>query len=177
VELTVLCILVRLLVVQANIFGPLLKIRLAHTGKEIGPHLGPSPMRATDSKGNKVAEGKQSSEASDVIVLSVISQFPRLLLPRNRHQYIQSACIGSCLHAFTRGNAVGAVQEQHATTAEPDSAQRVHAGQCQCAQQLARATVSHTHEQEILHPPPVLIRVVRFRVSVVFMGRSRRGGC
>jgi hypothetical protein len=42
---------------QANIYGPLLKIRLAHAGKEVGPHITPYPMRAADPKPKKVAEG------------------------------------------------------------------------------------------------------------------------
>jgi hypothetical protein len=47
------------LVEQANMFGPLLKIRLAHAGKEVGPHLAPYPMRAAEPKASKAAEGEK----------------------------------------------------------------------------------------------------------------------
>lgn len=42
---------------QANMFGPLLKIRLAHTGREVGPYIRPAPMRSTDKAGLRSAEG------------------------------------------------------------------------------------------------------------------------
>jgi hypothetical protein len=48
---------------QANIYGPLLKIRLAHAGKEVGPHIAPYPMRAAEPKAKKVAEGQKSISA------------------------------------------------------------------------------------------------------------------
>jgi hypothetical protein len=116
----------------------------------VGPHIGPSPMRAADSKGNKVAEGERFL-LLHVWLSAVYNQISlRPSRPSNRYQYLPSTCIWSCLHAFARSSAVGAVQEQHAATAEPDSAQRVHAGQRQCARHLADATVSHTHEQGFL---------------------------
>jgi hypothetical protein len=50
---------------QANIFGPLLKIRLAHTGREVGAHIPPTAMKA-DTPQNKPVD---SSGADGHIIM------------------------------------------------------------------------------------------------------------
>lgn len=41
-------------VLQAAIFGPLLKIRLAHTGREVGAHIPPTAMKADAARNQQI---------------------------------------------------------------------------------------------------------------------------
>jgi hypothetical protein len=153
-KLTVLCTLFTFRIEQANIFGPLLQIRLAHAGKEVGPHIPPYPMRAADPKANKAAEREKSLLQWCCFTVPCNTYkshtFAASSVTENRNQYVPPERVGLCVYASARVNAVGAVQEQHAAGAQPDSSPRAHAGQRQCAQQLAHATVSHTLEGYLL---------------------------
>jgi hypothetical protein len=51
------------IIAQANIFGPLLKIRMAHTGREVGAHMPPTAMKAAAARHEQKQQGASGSDS------------------------------------------------------------------------------------------------------------------